>query len=161
MENKNNSYPITQKGLDILLNELKEYKEVKKPNIISKVAEARELGDLKENSEYHASRDEYSFIEGYIGYLEGIQAIANIINPKENNSDSVSFGSMVKIKNLINDSEREVEILSEYETKHIKNSISNTSPIGIALIGKKVNDCVSVTLPIGEVEYQIIKINNL
>jgi transcription elongation factor GreA len=150
--------PITQKGFDRLEQELKERKNVTRPEIVAAIAEAREHGDLKENAEYHAAKEQQSFNEGRIKELEGVLAAAQIIDSSQFTGDTVKFGAVVEIVDEETDEERTVRIVGEYESNADKGDISVTSPIARALVGKSVGDSVSVTTPRGKVDYEILSV---
>ena len=148
--------PITVNGLNNLKKELIELKNVKRPKVVSAIAEARAHGDLKENAEYHAAREQQALIEGRILELENLIAIANVIDvTKIEKSDKVIFGSTVKLINLENEEKKTYKIVGKDEADIKKNLIYFKSPIGKALIGKVKNDYVAVNTPSGEKNFQI------
>ncbi len=154
-----NKVPLTVTGANKLKEELEELKSVVRPRIIQAIAEAREHGDLKENAEYHAAREQQSFAEGRIAEIEGKLSNANIIDvTKMDANGKVIFGATVKIEDL--DSEKVVtyQIVGEDEADIKENRISIGSPIARALIGKEVEDVVTVKAPGGEIEYEILEI---
>ncbi len=148
--------PITVNGLNDLKKELIELKNVKRPKVVSAIAEARAHGDLKENAEYHAAREQQALIESRILELENLIAIANVIDvTKIEKSDKVIFGSTVKLINLENKEKKTYKIVGKDEADIKKNLIYFKSPIGKALIGKIKNDYVTVNTPSGEKNFQI------
>jgi transcription elongation factor GreA len=152
------NFPITKKGHDKLVQEIKTLKHVDRPAIIEAIAEAREFGDLSENAEYHAAREKQSMIEGRILDLEDKVARSDIIDISKLSGDSIKFGATV---NLIDeDTEDEVSyiIVGEYEADISKKRISIASPIAKALIGKKVKDFVEVVTPRGSKSYEVIDV---
>lgn len=152
-------YPMTVEGAAALTAELKELKSVARPKIIQAIAEARAHGDLKENAEYHAAREEQSFIEGRIQDLEAKLSNAQIIDPSTMvNDGKVIFGATVKIVNLKNNEELTYKIVGEDEVDIKANKISYKSPIGSALIGKFLDDTIAVSTPGGVVNYEIIDV---
>lgn len=152
--------PITQRGAEALRAELKELKTVKRPNVVSAIAEAREHGDLKENAEYHAAREEQSFIEGRIQELEGTLSNAQIIDPTTLPQEGrVVFGVTVTLLDIDSEAEKQYQIVGDYESDIKLNRISVSSPIARALIGKEIDDVVTVQAPGGAVEYEIVAIN--
>ncbi|KTD33772.1 transcription elongation factor GreA [Legionella israelensis] len=152
-------YPMTVKGAEALKEELKRLKSVERPRIIEAIATARAHGDLKENAEYHAAREEQSFNEGRIQELEEKLANAQIVDvSKLSNEGKVVFGSTVKICHVSTDSELIYQIVGEDEADIKVNKISYSSPIGRALIGKEIDDTVTVNTPGGMVEYEIIEV---
>tara|TARA_Y100000588_G_C13987738_1_gene810115 strand:- start:26 stop:499 length:474 start_codon:yes stop_codon:yes gene_type:complete len=152
-------HPMTLKGSEDLKKELQRLKTVDRPNVIEAIATARAHGDLKENAEYHAAREQQSFIEGRIQDLEAKLADAQVIDvSKMENTGKVIFGTTVKLCNLKTDSEIQYQIVGEDEADLKNNKISYSSPIGRALIGKHLDDVVEVNTPGGVVEYEIIDV---
>ena len=152
-------YPMTVAGAASLTAELKHLKSVARPQVIKAIAEARAHGDLKENAEYHAAREEQSFIEGRIQDLEAKLSNSQIIDPSTMvNNGKVIFGSKVTVVNLKNDEELTYQIVGEDEVDLKLNKISYKSPIGSAFVGKSLDDTVSITTPGGVVEYEIIEV---
>ena len=151
--------PITLLGIVKLKKELEELKNVKRPKIISAIAEARGHGDLKENAEYHAAKEEQSKIEGRIIEINDLIARANIIDvTKLENKDNVIFGSTVYLVDLENNEKKTYKIVGKDEADLTKNYIYFRSPIGKALIGKKKKDLVTVNTPSGEKNFEIKEI---
>ncbi|WJG08025.1 transcription elongation factor GreA [Aliiglaciecola sp. LCG003] len=151
-----NQYPMTAKGADLLRKELNELKSVKRPQIIQSIAEAREHGDLKENAEYHAAREQQSFCEGRIQDIEGKLSNAQIIDvTKMTNNGKVIFGTTVTIINMENDEETTYKIVGDDESDIKNNLISVNSPIARGLIGKEIDDIVNIQTPAGTVEFEI------
>lgn len=152
--------PITKRGAEALRAELKELKTVKRPNVVNAIAEAREHGDLKENAEYHAAREEQSFIEGRIQDLEGTLSNAQIIDPTTLPQEGrVVFGVTVTLLDIDSDAEKQYQIVGDYESDIKLNRISVSSPIARALIGKEIDDVVTVQAPGGAVEYEVVAID--
>ena len=152
-------YPMTAKGANILRAELEELKTVKRPEIVHAIAEAREHGDLKENAEYHAAREQQGFCEGRIQDIEAKLSNAQIIDvSKIANNGKVIFGSTVRIVNVETDEEVSYQIVGDDESDIKKNLISINSPIARGLIGKSLDDEISITTPGGVVDYEIIKV---
>ena len=152
--------PITLLGIIKLKKELEELKSVRRPKIISAIAEARGHGDLKENAEYHAAKEEQSKIEGRIIEINDLIARANIIDiTKLENKDNVVFGSTVCLIDLENNEKKTYKIVGKDEADMTKNYIYFRSPIGKALIGKKKKDLVTVNTPSGERNFEIKEIN--
>lgn len=149
-------FPMTIEGEIALQNELRQLKQEERPRVIKDIAEAREHGDLKENAEYHAAREQQGFIEGRIKEIEHKLAHAQVINvhdiPK---TGKVIFGTTVTLLNLATDQGVTYKIVGEDEANVKVNKISVTSPIARALIGKEEGDEVVVKTPGGEVEYEI------
>lgn len=151
-------YPITPAGFKALEEELKERKTVMRPQIVEAIAEAREHGDLKENAEYHAAREQQGFNEGRIQELEAVIGSSDIIDPSQFSGDGVKFGATVDIVDEDTDEEKKVQIVGQYESDADKGKIAITSPIARALIGKSIGDSVSVTTPRGKVDYEILDV---
>ena len=151
--------PVTEKGAQELRVQLKKFKTVDRPRISAAIAEARAHGDLSENAEYHAAREQQSFLEGRIGLIEGTLANAQIIDVTTLNANGkVVFGATVDLINVENDEEVTYQIVGEIEADIEKSLISVTSPIARALIGKEVDDTVEVNAPGGAIEYEILEI---
>lgn len=151
--------PITNTGAEKLRAELDELKKVKRPTVIQAIADAREHGDLKENAEYHAAREQQSFIEGRIQELEGALSNAEIIDVKTvgaNAGDKIVFGATVDLLDVETEQEVTYQIVGELEADIKQNLISVTSPIARAMIGKRVDDVVTVKAPGGDREYEVI-----
>ncbi len=154
--------PITFQGLEKLKKELKELKNVKRPKIIEAIAEARGHGDLKENAEYHAAREQQGFCEGRIQEIEAKLSNAQIIDvTKMPNNGKVIFGATVTIVNVDTDEEVTYKIVGDDEADIKANLISVNSPIARGIIGKELDDAVHITTPNGEVEYEIIEVQYL
>ncbi|CAL4322785.1 Transcription elongation factor GreA [Buchnera aphidicola (Thelaxes suberi)] len=154
--------PITISGEKKLIKELNILKKIKRPQIINALKEARNHGDLKENAEYHAAREEQSFCEGRIRYIETILSKANIIDIKKINSNGrVIFGSTITILNIFQKKISTYRIVGDDESNFKKKLISINSPVARYLIGKKINDIVSVKTPRGSVSYKILSIEHI
>ena len=152
--------PITLQGLESIKKELDELKNIKRPKIITAIAEARAHGDLKENAEYHAAREQQAQIEGKIIELGDIIARANVVDiTKIEKSDRVIFGCTVELVDLENNSKKIYKIVGKTEADIKKNLIYFRSPIGKALIGKKESDLIIFTTPSGEKNFEIKKVN--
>ena len=151
-----NQIPLTAAGAERLKSELKELKSVKRPAVIEAIATAREHGDLKENAEYHAAREEQSFTEGRIAELEAALSNAQIIDiTKLNQSGRVVFGCTVNLIDIETDSEVVYQIVGDIEADISENRIAISSPIARALIGKEEGDDVVVDARAGTMEYAI------
>lgn len=153
--------PMTKAGAEKLRAELKELKSVKRPKVIQAIAEAREHGDLKENAEYHAAREQQSFIEGRIKEIEGSVSHAEIIDVAalgENAGEKIVFGATVDLFDVEADKEVTYQIVGELEADIKHHLISITSPIARALIGRSVGDEVDVRAPGGIREYEIVAV---
>lgn len=151
--------PMTAKGAEKLREELNELKSVQRPKVIQAIAEAREHGDLKENAEYHAAREQQGFIEGRIQEIEGKLSHAQIIDPTTLNANGkVVFGATVELLDLESDKEVTYQIVGEDEADIKQSKISYSSPIARALIGKEIDDVAEVQAPGGVREYEIVAI---
>lgn len=150
--------PITLDGYKRLQERLRYLKEEKKPAIISAIASSRELGDLSENAEYHEARKEQSFVEGEILKIENQIANSEIVNTAHLSGDIIRFGAFVTIENQDNRKVVTYQIVSNIEADIAMNKISICSPIGKALINKKVGDVVEVLLPGGTKYYEVLKV---
>ena len=154
--------PITSKGAKRLRAELEELKSVKRPTVIAAIAEARAHGDLKENAEYHAARDQQSFIEGRIKHLEGELSHAQVIDIATLTAgDRVVFGATVKLADCDTDEERTYQIVGDLEADIKQGLIAISSPVARALIGKHEGDTATIEAPAGTREYEIISVRYL
>ena len=148
--------PITSLGLKKLKKELDELKNTRRPKIVQAIAEARGHGDLKENAEYHAAKEEQAKIEGRVIEINDLIARANVIDvTKLEKKDNVIFGSTVSLINLENNEKKTYKIVGKDEADIAKNYIYFRSPIGKALIGKKKKELVTVNTPSGEKNFEI------
>ena len=153
---------MTVEGSEMLRAELKKLKGEDRPRIIQAIAEAREHGDLKENAEYHAAREEQGFVEGRIQEIEGKLAGAQVIDvTKIAPTGKVIFGVTVSLINVETDEEQTWRIVGEDEADLKEQKISVSSPIARALIGKSEGDVVTVQAPGGAVEYEIDSVEHL
>ncbi len=151
--------PITLKGLENLKEELIFLKEKKRPEIVSAIADARSHGDLKENAEYHAAKEQQSYNEGRIQEIEDLIARANVIDvTKLNNDGKVIFGSTVFLENLDTNEKIDYKIVGKDEADLKKKLIYFKSPIGKGLIGKKRKDLVEISTPAGIKNFEIIEV---
>ncbi|GAA9251715.1 transcription elongation factor GreA [Helicobacter pylori] len=153
-----NKEPMSMHGYNKICAELKQLKEVERPNIVKEIDIARGHGDLKENAEYHAAKEKQRFIEARIVDLSEIIANAQVIDPSALAHSKVSFGSTIKILNLDNDKEFSYTIVGSVESDPAKGLISFGSPIAKSLIGKSKGDAVSIQLPNGESDFEILDI---
>ena len=155
-------YPMTVEGEQALREELHTRKSKDRPRIAAAIAEARELGDLKENAEYHAAREQQGFNEGRVQELEGKLSNAQIIDIKEiENTGKVIFGVTVTLLNTEDESQVTYKIVGEDEASIKEGKLSVTSPIARALIGKEEGDVVVVTTPGGQIEYEIEEVQHI
>ena len=151
--------PITSQGLEKLKKELNELKNIKRPKIVEAIAEARAHGDLKENAEYHAAKEEQAKIESRIIVINDLIARANVVDvTKLEKKNNVIFGSTVYLIDLENNKKKTYKIVGKDEADMAKNYIYFKSPIGKALIGKNKKDLVMVKTPSGEKNFEITEI---
>ena len=157
-----NKEPITVSGLEKLKEELIFLKEKKRPEIVAAIAEARSHGDLKENAEYHAAKEQQSHNEGRIQEIENLIARANVIDVTNiKNDGKVIFGSTVYLQNLDTNEKIEYKLVAKDEADLKKKLIFFQSPIGKGLIGKKRNDLVEIHTPAGIKNFEIIDVKYL
>ena len=148
--------PITVNGLQNLKSELENLKNVQRPKIVEAIAEARSHGDLKENAEYHAAKEQQALIESKVIYINDLIARANVIDvTKIHNEGKVIFGSTVKVQDLESNKEITYKLVGQDEADISKNLIFYKSPIGKALISKNKGDIVNVSTPSGERNFEI------
>ena len=157
-----NRIPMTVEGEKALREELTQLKSVERPRISQAIAEARELGDLKENAEYHAAREQQSFTEGRINEIEAKLSNAQVIDIASiTKTGKVIFGSTVVLVNMDDDKEVEYKIVGDDEADIKLNKISVNSPIARAMIGKEEGDVVLVNTPSGGVEYEVDEVKHI
>ena len=149
---------LTKEGLESLENELHFLKVERRQEVAQKIKEAREQGDLSENAEYDAAKDEQRDIETRIEEIENILKNAEIVSDDEVNSDKISIGCTVKLKDLEDGEEYEYKIVGSTEANVLNGLISNESPVGAALIGKKKNNKIEVEVANGIMKYKILSI---
>jgi len=146
---------LSPQGRDRLEAELEELRTVVRPQVIARIAAARELGDLRENSEYHAAREEQSFLEGRIRSLETRLRAAVLVDPEARGTVS-ELGSTIRVE--VDGEERRLMIVGSAEADLSAGRISNVSPVGRALLGRRVGDVVTIRTPSGEVRYAVLAI---
>lgn len=151
---------LTRKGYEERVALLENLKIVRRKEVAQKLKEAREQGDLSENAEYDAAKDEQRDIEQQITELETILANSEIIQDNDKSTDKVKMESIVTLHDIEYDEDIEYTIVGSSEADSLKNRISNESPLGAALIGKKVGEIITVEAPAGEIEYEIKSIIN-
>ena len=151
--------PVTKKGAELLKEELNELKTVTRPEIVQSIATAREHGDLKENAEYHAAREQQSFCEGRIQELESVLSTAQLIDVSSLNVEGrVVFGATVELEDLDTEETVTYQIVGDIEADIKQNKIAVSSPIARAMIGKEEGDVATVNAPAGIREYEIIDV---
>lgn len=156
MVKDNNQFFVTSQGLSKLKEELEELTTQKRKRVAERIQTARELGDITENSEYDAALEEQAFVEGKISELEEVIKRAKIVKNQEGKGGIVNVGSRVRVH--LEGQEQEFEIVGEMEADPLKNKISHESPLGKALLGRKIGDKVEVEAPIGKVIYTVLNI---
>ncbi|NLM52387.1 MAG: transcription elongation factor GreA [Firmicutes bacterium] len=150
---------LTHGGLEKLEKELEYLKTIKRREVADRIKTAISFGDISENSEYEDAKNEQAFVEGRIITLEKMLRNARIIDKAENGTDVVSIGSTVILKDLEYDEDFEYTIVGTAEANPAENKISNESPVGKAILGKKINDVVEVIVPAGILKYKIVSIS--
>ncbi len=150
--------PVTKIGFETLSEELLRLKTVDRQAVIQAIAEAREHGDLSENAEYHAAREQQSFIEGRIQELEAVTGRAQVIDPTLLSGSSVKFGATVTIVDEDTDEEETYQIVGDYESDMDNGKLSISAPVARALIGKSEGDSVTVKTPKGDRDYEILAV---
>jgi len=159
MEINMDKEPITVNGLKNLKSELEDLKNVQRPKIVEAIAEARSHGDLKENAEYHAAKEQQGLIEGRVITINDIIARANVIDvTKIENDGKVIFGSTVKVQDLENNKKISYRLVGQDEANIKKNLVFFRSPIGKAFIGKNKGEMVTVATPSGERNFEILDV---
>ncbi len=151
----NKSITLTKDGFEQLQKELKELKEVKRPEVIARLKSARELGDLSENTEYQSAKEDQSFVEGRIQELELTLKTAKVIE-KQTSSSTIGIGSTVTVD--CEGDKIDYEIVGPTESDVERNRISSESPVARALLGHKVGDAIAVSAPGGDIQYKVLKV---
>lgn len=154
-KNNTNTVYITQEGLEKLKKELSDLLQEKRPAVAQRIKEARDMGDISENAEYDAARQEQAFVEGRVAELEELIKSSELIT-EETGTDEVRVGSKVTVR--IDGGEETFYIVGAHEADPLENKISHESPLGASLVGKKIGDTFEVEAPIGKLIYKIIKI---
>lgn len=149
---------MTYEGVKKLEEELEFLKTIKRVEIKEKIKVARSFGDLSENAEYDEAKNEQAFVEGRIAQLENMLKNASVVDEADITTDKVSVGAIVKVKDYDFDEIMDLSIVGSAEANPIENKISNESPVGKALLGKKVGDTIEVPVPDGVSKYEILEI---
>jgi len=152
----NTKVKITKEGLEALKKELQILEEQKRPLLVDRLANARSQGDLSENSDYINAKEELEFMDGRIDEIKEVIMNADVVSDN-NGSNGVGVGTKVTVK--VNGKDNQFHIVGEWEADPMNKKISDTSPLGSALVGKKVGDKVEVEAPAGKVQYEILDIN--
>jgi len=151
----NTQLKLTKSGLEALKKELMELTEDKRPKLVARLTYAREQGDLAENSDYQSAKEELEFLDGRIDELNGVIKTSVVAEISEN-GNGVGVGTKVTVK--VNEKETVFNIVGEWEADPVNKKISDSSPLGLALVGKKVGEKVDVEAPAGKVMYEIVAI---
>ncbi|MDH5767375.1 MAG: transcription elongation factor GreA [Nitrospirota bacterium] len=151
--------PITPDGYQKLQEELERLLKVDRPKNIKAISDARAHGDLSENAEYHAAKERQSFLEGRIQELKSKLALADVIDPAKISQDRIAFGAKVKILDLETDEEKTFVLVGPDEADAKNGKISISSPVGRALLNKRIGDIVKIKAPAKTMEYEILEIN--
>ena len=152
------SYPMTLRGYENLKKELKQLTSIDRPAVVNAISIAREHGDLKENAEYHAAKEQQGFIEGRIQELNAKLALANVIDIAKLSGEKIVFGATVTFVDVENDEERIYQFVGDDEADIEQNKISISSPIARALIGNSVGDTLTIPIPKGKIEVEILEV---
>jgi transcription elongation factor GreA len=152
-------YPITREGFDNLKKELEFLRNTKRPRILLAIEEARAHGDISENAEYDAAKEEYQFLQKKMGEIEEMIGQSEVVEIKKKANGKVEFGCDICLKNLDTDEEVSYTLVGPYESDIERGKIAMSSPLGRALLNKEVGDEVSFSAPGGERTYEIIKVN--
>lgn len=152
-------FQITKEGYQKLRSEIDNLKNVERPKIINQISTARELGDLRENAEYHSAKDRQGFIEAQIADLEEKMNRAEVIDVSKLSGNKVKFGATVTLENLDNSKKVKYKIVSEFEANIDDGLISSISPVARALIDKEAGDEVEINAPAGIINYEILKVD--
>ena len=152
------SYPVTKKGYEILKKELKQLIKTDRLAVVNAISTAREHGDLKENAEYHAAKEQQGFIEGRIQELNAKLANSNVIDIEKLSGDKVVFGATVTFEDIDTEEVSNYQIVGEYESDIKQNKISISSPIARALIGRSAGETLTIPIPKGKIDIEILKV---
>ena len=150
-----NDTPITKEGYDKVQAELDHLIRVEREELKVIISDARDLGDLKENAEYHSAKEKQSVLEGRIMQLQGVIAGAQVIDPKEVSTDKIVFGATVTLLDVEKNETVVLKIVGEIESNMKEGKVSYKSPLGKAIIGKEEGDTVTVRAPKGDIEYEV------
>jgi transcription elongation factor GreA len=151
-------FQITKQGYEKLKAEVEKLKNVERPSIIKQIAAARELGDLRENAEYHSAKDKQGFIEAQIADLDDRLLRAEVVDVSKLSGSKVKFGATVTLENLDNGKKVTYKIVSDFEADIDEGLISSISPVGRALINKEIGDEVEIKTPGGTISYEVLEV---
>ena len=150
---------MTKEGLEKLENELEELKVVRRKEVAEKIKQALAFGDLSENSEYDEAKNEQAQVEARIAQIEGMLKVARVVDNDSISTDAVSVGTRVKLLDVEFEEEEEYAIVGSSEADPSQNRLSYESPVGTALLGKKVGDVVEVEVPAGKIQFKVLDIS--
>ncbi len=150
--------PITKTGYEKLKNRLKHLKSVERPAVVQAIEEARAHGDLRENAEYHAAKEQQGFIEGRLQEITGKLSNCQVIDPAMLSGDTVIFGAMVTLLDLGTEEEMRYQIVGDEEADLNEKKISYSSPVARALIGKKAGDEITIRIPKGTIDVEVLDV---
>lgn len=150
---------MTKEGLEKLENELEELKVVRRKEVAEKIKQALAFGDLSENSEYDEAKNEQAQVEARIAQIEGMLKVARVVDNDSISTDAVSVGTRVKLLDVEFEEEEEYAIVGSSEADPSQNRLSYESPVGKALLGKKVGDVVEVEVPAGKIQFKVLDIS--
>lgn len=150
---------MTEDGYNKILAEINELENVKRPEVIRQIAEARDKGDLSENAEYDAAKEAQGILESKIAQLKGLIANARLLDESRISTDTVQILNKVRIKNMKNNMEMTYMLVSDTEANLKENKLAISTPIAKGLLGKKVGDVVEIQVPVGKVSFQIVEIS--
>lgn len=149
--------PLTQEGLDELREELEKLVEKERPDLVGRMADSRSIGDMTEDSEYAQAKQELAFIDGRISELEEVVSRATVVGQGQGKCEAVALGCRVTVK--VGKNERVFHLVGEWEADPLERKISHQSPLGKALLGKKVGEKAEVEAPVGKLIYRVLKID--
>jgi len=147
---------LTKQGLEALSAELGELRDVKRPKLVDRLANARSQGDLSENSDYQSAKEELEFLDGRIDELEEVVKTASVVSDAKTGNGGIGVGTRVTVK--VNGTKAVFDIVGEWEADPVNKKISHDSPLGIALVGKKVGEKIEVEAPAGKLQYEILAV---
>ena len=150
-----NNLKLTKQGLDTLKAELEELRDVKRPKLVDRLSYARSQGDLSENADYQSAKEELEFLDGRIDELEEVVKNASVVSGNEKSS-GIGVGTKVTVK--VNGVKTVFDIVGEWEADPVNKKIAHDSPLGVALVGKKVGEKVEVAAPAGNIQYEILAV---
>lgn len=158
MKDMNTVVKVTKQGLEALKSELEKLVNLKRPKMVDRLSYARSQGDLSENSDYQSAREELEFLDGRIEELEDVIKNAKIVETSAKNGNSTGVGVGTKVTVKVKGKESTFDIVGEWEADPINKKIAHDSPLGVALVGKKVGEIAEVEAPAGKVSYEILAI---